>query len=768
MQIDNFFQMNDWEMKKFLKVISILQLLFLGLIAMDVLGLKIPVLRELIPLIYLLIVPGILIIRILRMHKLGSVQTLLFTVGLSITSLMLLGFLLNQVGPLIGIANPISLIPLITTISLFVIILSVICYQKDKDYANPDYINSNELLSPPTLAVLLLPLLVIFGTYLMNSYGINILLVLFILILALIVILFAYDKIPRKLYPLIVFVMSVSILLHTSLISNYISGWDIQNEYYLANMVITNSHWVSEFNFVVNSMLSVTILPPILSIILKIDLNWIFKIIYPALYALVPLGLYNLFKKQTNYKIAFLSTFIFISFFAFYMEMISLARQEIGEIFLVLLLMVMISEEIDYLRRSILFIIFGVALALSHYGLAYFFMFSVMMVYILMWVMKYPKIQNFVNYFFNLIFKKKIKFYTKKDYTENKILNLTFVVFFFVCAMTWYMFTSASNAFNTLLYILFLMVKTGIAAIMDPSFVQSIAILQASYTPLHSLSKYINLFVQVLLMLGLLYLLLYNKFKIKKEYLTFMIVSAIILVGSLVLPYLSSAFNTERLYQIVLIFLAPAIVIGGLAFLKIIRKILNEKFNLEIKNFKDKSIKILSVFFIVYLLFNSGLIYSLANDDSNSIALNSSLDSPAYNDLENNGMIWITDHAANLTRNYKNPAPNALGDLVVADDYRAPILNKFGVYGASLSNSTNSSNLTVLNKNLTQQYPYKDNIYFFFGTNNILTNSFVLYKMVGVTNTGVDYVDAVYLFNNQSRIFDNGGSRIYIKSKTRK
>ena len=288
MQINNFFQMNDWEINKFLKVIFSLQFSVIGLMVIDALGFNIPFLREFLSIIYLLFVPGILIIRILRLHKLGSVETLLYTVGLSITTLMFLGLLLNTIGPVIGLLKPISLIPLIITISIFVIILSVMSYLRDKDYVDPDFINIMDLMSPATF-------LAIFRTYLMSWYKINALLILFILLLSLIVILFAYNRISRKLYPLIIYIFSVSILFQTSLISSYVTGFDIQQEYYLANLVITNSFWNSNLNFVVNSMLSVTILAPILSIFSKIDLNWILKIIYPALLALVPLGLFRFY-----------------------------------------------------------------------------------------------------------------------------------------------------------------------------------------------------------------------------------------------------------------------------------------------------------------------------------------------------------------------------------------------------------------------------------------------------------------------------------------
>ena len=67
------------------------------------------------------------------------------------------------------------------------------------------------------------------------------------------------------------------------------------------------------------------------------DFPDIFKVIYPILFSFVVLGLYSVFKKQTTNKIAFMSCFLFISVFMFFLEMPYLARQEIGELFVVLM-----------------------------------------------------------------------------------------------------------------------------------------------------------------------------------------------------------------------------------------------------------------------------------------------------------------------------------------------------------------------------------------------------------------------------------------------
>ena len=126
MQLNNPFQMNDWEFGKFLKVILAIQLAVGGVIGLDAIGLQIPILRQLIGFMYLTFVPGIIILRILKLHKLGNIETVLYTVGLSIATLMFMGLFMNTVYPFFGISRPISTIPLIITISVVVLILQFI------------------------------------------------------------------------------------------------------------------------------------------------------------------------------------------------------------------------------------------------------------------------------------------------------------------------------------------------------------------------------------------------------------------------------------------------------------------------------------------------------------------------------------------------------------------------------------------------------------------------------------------------------------------
>src|SRR3972149_12308968 len=151
MQLKNPLQMNDWEIKKFFNLVLAIQLAMWGVIGLDAISLKVPILQQLIGLIYLTFIPGIIILRILKLHNLGNIETLVYTVGLSLSNLMFTGLFMNTINPFFGISNPLSIIPLMITISAGVLILCVICYIRDKDFSEPKYIETIDVLSPPAL-----------------------------------------------------------------------------------------------------------------------------------------------------------------------------------------------------------------------------------------------------------------------------------------------------------------------------------------------------------------------------------------------------------------------------------------------------------------------------------------------------------------------------------------------------------------------------------------------------------------------------------------
>ena len=623
MQINNPLQMNDWEIRKFLKVVFAIQLAMWGLIGLDAVGLQIPILRQLVGFIYLAFIPGILILRILKLHKLGNIETLLYTVGLSIAFIMFTGLFMNTVYPLFGISGPISIVPLIITISVVVLVLCVLSYIIDEDFSDPSFIDVGNVLSPPALFLCLIPFLAIFGTYLVNFHHNNILLMFLIVILAIIVVLIAFDKfIPKNLYPVAVFVIAISLLYHASLISMYLWGWDIHLESYLCNLVKMNGIWDSTMPSTYNAMLSIVMVAPIYSNILSMDIAWVFKIIYPLVFSLVPLGLYRVFQKQTGDKIAFLSCFFFVSLFTFYTEMLALARQQIAELFLVLLILSMIDKNMDKTKRSFLFIVFGFSLVTSHYGLSYIYMFCLISAWLILVVMDSPAMQNLRDDFYSKFGRKSEKPAGNPTSSNmgDRTISSTFVLLFITFTLAWYMYVSSSSGFNAIVRIGDHMASSIFTDFLNPEAAQGLnIIMRETVSPLHSVTKYLHLISQFFIFVGVITLMFNRRgMKFEREYTAFSLINFAICFGGVALPYFASSLNTTRLYQITLIFLAPFCVIGGITVFRMLNRVVRASWtDQRVK----RSLKVLSVFLVIFLLFNTGFVYEVAKDRLGSIAL---------------------------------------------------------------------------------------------------------------------------------------------------
>ena len=111
MEFRNIFTLNDWKFKEFAAVIILIQVLMWVLGFFSYNQMHIPIFNDIITLLYLALVPGVLILRVLKLHKLGNTFTTLLSVGLSILSVLLVGLFMNQVYPSFGISKPIETIP---------------------------------------------------------------------------------------------------------------------------------------------------------------------------------------------------------------------------------------------------------------------------------------------------------------------------------------------------------------------------------------------------------------------------------------------------------------------------------------------------------------------------------------------------------------------------------------------------------------------------------------------------------------------------------
>jgi len=568
----------------------LLSVLLIHLVTLLSIVLNISVLRQIFGCIYLTFVPGYVILKALRVDG-NKINTILLSTGLSLSFLMLVGVAMCVLFPLFGFARPLSLFPLVLVISSAVLcILLVGCRH---DITQNDSSNAFRLPKFNAFWMLLsaIPVLGVVGAVYDNVF------VLLVMIIAIaIVYFFGFSSriMSAKYHVLMVLMISMALVLHTVLISNYIMGEDIHVEVYVFKQTLNNGIWTSPGVGVDTdiarfaSVLSITILPTVYSIFLNSDIETIFKIIFPLLFSLVPLVLYRTYELQTGKTIALLSTLFFMSSsLAFFgMEPLVLARQEIAEVLFVLSIYLLVEKGIPIQKRRLLLIVIGAGLIVSHYALAY--------VYILLII---------------------LSFILSRRWRSRDVLNASLILLLFAMTFAWYVYVSNAPL---------LKISDDIARIernftrdlYNPAARSSqVATLASSpQTIVGVFNRVVTLAQYLFILVGIAGLILRReKAGFDAKYRIMSIAAMLLLVLSLVIPHLAGAFNLTRIIAITMIFLAPFFILGGETLFssigKAVSSLITTRFKqLRLARYKNISIILVSIVLVTSFLFSTGFI----------------------------------------------------------------------------------------------------------------------------------------------------------------
>ena len=579
-----------WKSRDFLVVILFLQFIAYTLVFFDV-----PVARQVIGFLYLTFIPGIVILKLLKLDKqLDGLETVLFSVGLSVAFLMLAGLLVNEFGFLLGISEPLSLMPLMTILNGFILVGGILaCLRGD----GVKLWEAKTLgLHPLALFLAGLPILSILGAMWVNAFANNvILLFMLIAIPSLFVITIVSKKFtPPKLYPFALFMIAISLLYHSSLISNYIYGHDIHLEYFVFKTTQNNAYWSSTNPFFgdigygrTHSMLSVTVLPTIYSGLLNMDSTWVFKILLPLIFSFVPLGLYQVWKGYVEKKYAFISAFLFMAYGTFYTEMLWLNRQMVAELFFILLLLIVLNKKMKQPSKMVCFMIFSFGLVTSHYGLSEFFLFFISLTFISSFVVKRP----------------------------SRKITAGMVVLFLVVMFTWYIYTSGSAVFDSFLefgdYVYSQLGEFFNPASRGQAVLRGLG-LESPPTIWNAISRAFAYVTQFLIVVGFVGLITKRvKVHFERDYFTFSFIAMAFLAALILVPGLANTMNMTRFYHILLFFLAPMCVLGAEFLVGFVFKRKKEIW---------VSILLLTVL-VPYFLFQTGFVYEVTGSESWSMPL---------------------------------------------------------------------------------------------------------------------------------------------------
>ncbi len=325
--------------------------------------------------LYLSIIPGFFIYRLLRIRGISFFESIAFIVGLSISYLLLVGLSTNVLVIFPSIPGPLNMQNSLIVFDIYMTLLLFINHMR----------KSNNLLSitmPKVkfielffyIVALFFPVLSILGTDLLNSNGVNTLIMVLLASIAIyVVIIIIFMKMLKEFhYELPVYLIAISLLFMFSLRSSSIIGWDIYTEYKVFMLTETHQLWsMANYPDPYNACLSITILPTLFHYFTKVDNAYVYKILFQCLFALTPIVVYSLAKKFGHPLVAFLCTFFFMSTLDFFLEMPALVRQETAYLFFGLILLTLFNKQMSGRQKKLLFVIFSFSVVLSHYSTAY-------------------------------------------------------------------------------------------------------------------------------------------------------------------------------------------------------------------------------------------------------------------------------------------------------------------------------------------------------------------------------------------------------------
>jgi uncharacterized membrane protein len=591
------------KMRKALMIIPIMTIL-----ANLAIFVNISPLREVIVFAFLSFVPGYAFLRLFKLKEINIIETILFSVGLSIALVMFTSLLLNEASIVLDFSRPLSTIPLTLAISAITLVPFFIeCRRGPSETINlkTNFEGQLKNVVPVSIIIVLLPLLSAIGVLYLNT---PIILLSYAIIAALCVMSVVSRRlIPTNLFPLMIFSVSLALVFQLPLTSKYILGYDANLEYYVFRVTQINGHWGflnSSVNplaaLTYNSMLSITLLPTAYAALMQVQGEIVFKILYPFIFSLVPLALYRVCEKQLGKMVGLFSSLFFVfTSTAFYSEPLSLNRQIVGEFFLILSIFLLISKTIPTTKARLLLIIFGAALAVSHYSIAYIYLALVAIVFV--------------------VSKVKPKF--------NGVLNLVTVLLLFGITFSWYALTSAP------LLALFDALKGVFVAITTGVTITSGAAASLIFIPqVFTATTWINLLLSGLaylfLIIGVLLIIVRPKGTgIFPQYGIMVIIAAIILAVTYLVPSIAATLNFVRFYGILLLFLAPCFVLGGQWLLVTIGRHLKKMNRSLTRQITLKTIKVDIIFLLIaiilgaYFLSQVGFINNVTNSAIHSYTI---------------------------------------------------------------------------------------------------------------------------------------------------
>ena len=317
----------------------------------------------------LLITPGIILLKALRVPRFVVSSFPVYVPCASVIVLLGSGLAVDLGGPLIGVAVPLRPGPLLVG-------FEVVCLA----------LFAASLNAPPSVAIrwrwpsrparlawpLILPLLAVVGALRLNSghSADAAVLAMSACVALLITAVILSSRLDEPLLVMILYAAAIAMMWSISLRGAFIPGFDIASEYYSLHQTVLTGIWhTNHHGDAYGAMLSLTVMPAELHFLSGVPDLLVFSVVYPAIGALLPVAVFGLARRILPRRWAFAAaTFIIMQE---YQDLPALARQEIAMLLFSTLLAAMLDARVKRRPRWALVALLSLAMAVSHYSTTY-------------------------------------------------------------------------------------------------------------------------------------------------------------------------------------------------------------------------------------------------------------------------------------------------------------------------------------------------------------------------------------------------------------
>jgi uncharacterized membrane protein len=326
---------------------------------------------QLLLLAVLLVVPGAILLRALRIDGEAIAKHPVYVPAASVLVVMFSSLAVDIVGPLAGISAPLRAAPLLIGLEVVCIALLLSSLNAPPETDIP----WGSLSRPVRLAwPLVVPLLSAAGALRLNS-GHNAHVAEFAVVVVIAVLAGVFLFAPwfdDALLVVTVFATALGMMWSFSLRGDLVYGFDISSEYYSLTQTVTAGVWhFSHLNDAYGAMLSLTIYPAALHAISGVPALIVFKAVYPVIGALFPVAVFNLARRALAGRWAFMAAALVIMQQTFFQQLPALARQEVATTLFAVLFCAVLDTGQSKRSRWIFVCLLSLGMVLSHYSTAY-------------------------------------------------------------------------------------------------------------------------------------------------------------------------------------------------------------------------------------------------------------------------------------------------------------------------------------------------------------------------------------------------------------